>query len=947
MSTRPEDWARVKDLFEAARGLAPDARHAFVADACGADAALRRELESLLASYDRAGGFLETPAARSVPGGLPSGLLAGRRLGPYELSSLIAAGGMGEVYAALDTRLGRQVAIKVLAGGLDADPQGPARFEREARAVAALSHPHICTLHDVGSLDGIHFLVMELLDGETLASRVVKGPMPLEEVLEYAIQIASALDRAHRAGIVHRDLKPGNIMLTRSGAKLLDFGLAKARGLVEPASTGLEPRDLTRPGVIMGTTQYMAPEQVDGREVDARTDLFSFGSVLYEMFTGRKAFDAPSSASLIAAILTSEPSPPTSVRPGLPPGVDYVVTRCLAKSPDDRWQTARDLLAELERIRGGEITGPGASRQRVVAFVRRAALWLAPVAAIAAMALGGMLLTRPAPRSEEARWLSILPPPGGFDLSPDPVVSPDGRAVVFKAQDRSHRVQVWLKRLDAPAAVPIPGTEGTDVTSAPFWSPDSESIGFFARGQLKRVDISGGAAQVLAAAPEPRGGTWSPGGVIIFNADTQNLMRVSATGGGLARIADASEGVRLFPHALPDGRHYLFTSGRFRDTGTGVYVASLDGPEIRKAIDVRSPAVYAAGYLLFVRQRALFAQRFDMARLEATGEPRHLADGVGLGYGNPFTYPFSASPGGVAAFWGGSWIPQTQLTWFDRAGRRLGTTGEPAAHSGFTLDRAQRRAALEVRDLASNSLDLWLLDPASRAGASRLTSTGAHSVPILSADGARLVVMERGRGIVSMPVGANGASTVIVPGPSSKWPSDVSADGRLVAYTDSMPEGWRLWSVAIDGRSEPRLHRQAPFALAAMMFSPDGQRVAYMSDESGRFEVYVDAYPEPQDRTRVSSGGGGLPRWRADGRELYFVAPDRTLMAVGVTTTASGVAFAPPRALFEGPGVNPDNSRVQYAPSPDGSRFLFNARVEDPTPVGITVITNWLALLER
>lgn len=946
MPPGPADWARVKPLFEAARSLSADSQGAFLADACGPDQGLRRELDSLLAAYNRAERFLEAPAAQTTPGGLPSGLLAGRRLGPYELTSLVAAGGMGEVYAALDTRLGRQVAVKVLTGGVDVDPHGHARFEREARAVAALVHPHICTLHDVGSLDGIQFLVMELLEGETLASRLARGPVALGEALEHATEIAAALDAAHRAGIVHRDLKPGNVMLTKAGAKLLDFGLAKARG---PIATVGEPTsgDLTRPGTIIGTAQYMSPEQIEGREVDVRSDLFSFGAVLYEMFTGLKAFDAPSSASMIAAILTAEPSPPTAVRPDLPSGIDYVVTRCLAKDPNNRWQTARDLLAELERIRSGDTASSPVSRRPATSVATRAAVWLAPIATIAALALGAVLLMRPAAPAEPARWLSVLPPPGGFDLSPDPVVSPDGRAVVFKAQNPSRRTQIWLKRLDEPAATPIPGTESSELSSAPFWSPDSQAIGFFASGQLKRIDISGGAAQVLAPAPEARGGTWSPSGVILFNADTQNLMRVSASGGGLTRLADAADGVRLFPHALPDGRHYLFTSGQFRDMGTGIYVASLDGPDIHKAINVRSPAVYAAGHLLFVRQQALYAQPFDLARLEASGSPHHLSDGVGRGYGNPFTYPFSASAQGVAAFWGGNWIPLTQLTWFDRAGTRLATAGERALQSGFSVDGAQRRAALERSEVAQGSIDLWLVNPASAAGATRLTSTGAYSVPILSADGTRLVVMERGRGIIVMPISGSGESTVIVSGAASKWPSDISADGRLVAYSDSVPDGWRLWTAPLDGRTEPRLYRQAPFTLASMAFSPDGRRVAYMSDESGRFEVYVDAYPESQDRIRVSSEGGGLPRWRADGRELYFIAPDRTLMVVSVSVSAGSIALSQPRPLFEGPGVHPDYTRVQYVPSPDGSRFLFNARVEEPAPAGITVITNWISLLER
>jgi Tol biopolymer transport system component len=571
--------------------------------------------------------------------------------------------------------------------------------------------------------------------------------------------------------------------------------------------------------------------------------------------------------------------------------------------------------------------------------------WLGLAAlALGAIAVAAVLWTRASP-PQPVRWLSVLPPPDGFDLSPDPIVSPDGRYVAFKGQGGSHRTSIWLKPLDAPNASPIPGTEGTDYTGAAFWSPDSRSIGFFAQGKLKRIDIDGGAPQTLAAAPEPRGGTWSPSGVILFNADTRNLMRVPASGGTMTRVSEAP-GVRLFPHALPDGRHYLFTSRNVNDLGQGVYVGSLDAADVKRVSDAWSPAVYASGHLLFVRERALFAQPFDMGRLEVSGDPVQIADGIGLGYGTPLTYPFSASATGVVSFWGGSSAPVTQLTWIHRSGEVLRRVSEAAPNSGLSLSKDGRRAVLDRLDPATSTNDIWLLDPESGGGSSRFTTDGRFSSPVMSPDGTRLALMERGRGIVAMPIGIGDAKAV-VSGASSKWPSHWSLDGRLLAFTDSTPQGWRLWTAPVGSPDEATLYREAPFALAGLQFSPDGRWVTYMSDETGQFEVYVDSYPTPDHRIRVSPAGGGWPKWRLDGQELFYLAPDRQLMAAAITREGTGITFSPPQALFEGPGVKPDTSRAQFEPSADGSKFLFNARVELSRSVGLTVITNWPALVRK
>ncbi len=423
------------------------------------------------------------------------------------------------------------------------------------------------------------------------------------------------------------------------------------------------------------------------------------------------------------------------------------------------------------------------------------------------------------------------------------------------------------------------------------------------------------------------------------------LMRVSASGGAVSNAADPADGVRLFPHALPDGRRYLFWSNGTQGQGRGIYVGQFDSLDARRISEAQSAAAYADGHIFFARQGGLFVQPFDLERGELAGEPRQLADGVGIGYGNPFSPTFSVSKAGIVTYWGGTTNPNTQLTWFDRAGQVLTTAGSIGQHSGLTVDRALKRAAFEWRAPSTNAIDIWLLDLVSRAGESRLTSNGRFSAPVMSPDGRRLAMMERERGIVVQTIGRETASDTIVAGASSKWISAWSPDGQQLAFADLTPASWRLWTVPSRAGAQPTLYREAPFALGALQFSPDGHRVAYMSHESGRFEVYVDSYPTPDNRIRVSTDGGGWPKWRQDGRELYYLGLDRQLMVAGVKPTAAGLTFSPPQPLFEGPGVSADETRTQFEPSPDGSRFLFNARVTDPTPRGLTVITNWRALL--
>ena len=688
----------------------------------------------------------------------------------------------------------------------------------------------------------------------------------------------------------------------------------------------------------------MAPEQLEGLNADARTDLFAFGCVLYEMVTGKKAFHARSSASLLTSIMALTPTPIHELQPGVPPGVEYLVARCLEKDPDDRWQTARDLLAELKRT-ANTAESAAVPPARPSAF--RSLRWIAVPLLIAAAIGGGWMMRSVWPRSERAEpvsWLSILPPPNGFDLSPDPVVSPDGRYVAFKAEDASHTSLLWIKDLSGPVARPLLGTDGIVTTESPFWSPDSRSIGFFANGRVKRVDIDGGAPQVLTRAAEPRGGTWSPGGIIIFTDGDGFLHTVSPSGGASTLVPGTAPGQgRLFPHALPDGRHYLFTSRDVNGLGQGIYVASLDSPDVRRVSDAWSNAVYAAGHLIFGRQGALFAQPFDSVRLEATGEPRQLADGLGLGCCTPLSFPFSASVR-VLSFWSGSNNSQAQLTWLDRDGKRPEVVGEPGNTIGVALSPDRRRVVLERVDPKTTSFDLWLLDLASGNRAARLTVDGNASSPVWSSDGTRLLVMHRARGLVAMPWRGGGLDTLVA-NPKSMWPSDWSSDGRRVAFYDTPAGSYRLLTAPAVGNEEPTVYREGSFELAMMRFCPNRGWVAYSSEESGQVEVYVDSFPTPGEKIRVSANGGAWPVWRPDGNELYYLAPDRSLMAVELRAEAGSLRASPPARLFEAPAVNPDRSRSQFASNADGSRFLFNARVEDKTPVGLTVIDNWPALL--
>ena len=706
-------------------------------------------------------------------------LTPGARLGPYEILAPLGAGGMGEVYRARDTRLDRIVALKTLPEEWSRDPERRGRFEREAKAISALSHPHICTLHDVGDHNGIQYLVMELLEGRSLAAQLKSGPMPIADVLAYSTQIAGALEKAHRSGIVHRDLKPANVMLTPSGAKLLDFGLAKQ----QPVGTAIidgatETGHVTMQGQILGTLQYMAPEQVEGHDVDARTDVFAFGALVYEMATGRPAFEGASQASVIGAILQTTPPPIAQVTPGLPAALDRLVSVCLAKNPDDRWSSAHDVLLRLRDISDGP---PPEVRPAVHRRTWREAIAWATAVVFAAIAVAAIILIlRAAPPKGAVDLLYVLPTEGTtLAFGEAPQISPDGLHVAFVASDRSGRSRLYVRRRDAldPRAL-----TDTDDAVLPFWAPDSQRLGFFAQGQLKTISIAGGAPRAIAPAPVPRGGTWNRDNVILFSAQPQTPPQsVSADGGPttIVRAAAGFTGFRMFPSFLADGRHYLYVHQIPGDKRV-IGVASLDSEETKVLGDSLGQAAYASGHLLYRRDTSIVAQPFDQQTLDFSGQAVAIADHVGF---NAFTYQalFSVSADGVLAYQASK--PSSELVWFDRRGKRLETTMPAGDYNALCLTFDGKRVVYDVSAPASGNLDLWAVDVAG-SNPTRLTFHPLVDMsPICSSVSDEVIfatLREGAPNLLRQRIGTPGSDTAVVRSPLPKLPSDWSRDGRLV-----------------------------------------------------------------------------------------------------------------------------------------------------------------------
>jgi eukaryotic-like serine/threonine-protein kinase len=883
-------------------------------------------------------------------------ILGGKRLGPYEILSAIGAGGMGEVYRARDTRLERIVAVKILPDHLADRAELRERFEREARTIASLNHPHICTLYDIGQQDGVDYLVMEYLEGETLAERLKKGPLPIDQVLRYAIEIVDALDKAHRKGITHRDLKPSNIMLTKSGTKLLDFGLAKLRQDAPPGSPLSQlptaNEGITAQGTILGTLQYMAPEQIEAGPIDARTDIFAFGVVVYEMATGKKAFEGKTSASVMAKILEVDPPSMVSLQPMTPAALDRVVKKCLAKGPEKRWQAASDLYDELKWIAEGP--GQTATISTAVSTSKKLSqtfVWAA--AAVVACVIVGIAawILKPAPPRPVTRFTMSLPPGQVLQtVRPAIAISPDGTRLVYSAGQSAITTQLYVRPMDGLEARPISGTEGG---TTPFFSPDGQWVGFSAGGKLKKIDLNGGAPVSLAGDLLPAGvlgASWSSQGTIAFAPQaTGPIMQVSDSGGNpqpLTRLAKGEAG-DVLPQLLPGGRGLLFVySPALTPTAPNSTVAaqSLVTGERQDLLQVQGqgitiPSYASAGYLVYSQGSNLMAAAFDPQRLAITGAAVPVIEGVLP----PGQFSFSSTgtlvyvPGSVRA-------RQLKLVWVNRMGTEQTV---PAPPHNYVLPRVSpdgKRVAAGIEEADSQ---IWLYD-LSRDTLTRLTFEGNLNVdPLWTPDGKRIVFKGSQSRLFWQPADGSGPAEELTKSElfSNNVPGSFSPDGQVLAFMGNNPT-FDLYTLPLrDGK--PQTFLRTPSDETAPRFSPDGHFIVYASNESGRFEIYVRPYPGPGGKWQISTEGGMEPVWNPRGRELLYRSGNK-MMAVEVTTQGTFSA-GKPKVLFEGPYVPTPRSFPDYDVSPDGQRFLVLKGSEQAQagPAQINVVLNWFEELKQ
>ena len=896
-------------------------------------------------------------------------LTSGTKLGPYEIVSPLGAGGMGEVYRARDTRLDRTVAIKVLPSHLSSSPELKQRFEREARAISALQHPNICTLHDIGSQDGVDYLVMECLDGRTLGERLEKGPLPVDQVLKVGKEIAEALEKAHRQGIIHRDLKPANIMLTKSGAKLMDFGLAKPELAIPttsktPISSSMPTLNLasltsaasplTQKGSIVGTFQYLAPEVLQGTEADGRSDIFSLGCVLYEMVTGRRAFEGKSQLSVLSAILEQEPQPIRVTHPLTPPMLERVIKDCLAKDPAERFQSAHDVEMDLRWIAGSsgveETAQPAKFRTSWVILLVAASLALLTLAGV-----GGYWWSKPGDAGGVIH--AEIPPPDkfSFDATGDsggmPVLSPQGDKIAFVAHSGTNRF-LWVRSLHSEAAQALDGTQGA---MHPFWSPDGRFIGFFANGKLSKIAASGGPRSVLADATNPRGATWGAKDVIIYAPEFLGpLWKVSAQSGTptpVTVIDKQKHTTHRWPWFLPDGKHFLFMAASHfggDPKQNGIYFGSVDSTETHLVVATDSAAQYAAGNLLYHANTALVAQPFDPKTGTLSGTPIPVVNNIRHDQG-VWRSIFSVSQTGRMVYQAGNAaIAGARLVWLDRTGKELGAVSE---REYATLDVSLSPNGKRVALVTGNGI--WTID-LERKTRTRITfGTQTVAQPSWSPDGKTLVfsaALAQGGGNVEIRSKAADGSgvekTLPVPANNYHFPA-LSPDGKYLTYIWGNGEKMvSLWIVPVAGGAKPVAIVQPPSPesnLNSYRISPDGRWVAYVSDESGQDELYITSFPEGKGKWRVSVNGAAYPAWSGNGRELFFKNFNDEFFVCPVTPKHTEMEVGVPQHLFH---ANNPAVGVSYDVSPDGQRLLVNL-AEDETSAPLEFVSNWPEQLEK
>jgi Tol biopolymer transport system component len=898
-------------------------------------------------------------------------ILPGKHLGPYEILSSIGAGGMGEVYQAHDTKLGRDVAIKVLPESFAHDPERLSRFQRGAKVLASLNHTNIASIYGLEDSSATHALVMELVEGPTLADRIAQGPIPIDDTLRIAKQICDALEYAHERGIVHRDLKPANVKVTNDDAvKVLDFGLAKAiegdAASIDVSSSPTITRMATQAGVLLGTAAYMSPEQAKAKTVDRRADIWAFGCVLYEMLTGQMAFSGETVTDTLAAVIMKEPDW-SRLPAGTPIRVRVLLQRCLQKDPKQRLRDIGDARISLDEVLAGAPDQAIGGAAQIAPIWRRVLPWAVAGVLAAALAALAFVHFREKPIVAEAVRLEMpLPEKAIMPVTDSFALSPDGRQFAFFAAGPDGVQRLWIRSLDSLEARPLPGSESS--AFAPFfWSPDSRYIVFDAGGKLKKIDISGGQAEPLCDLPGfAVGGSWNRDGVIIFGQSPGVIMQSSANGGPASPLTslDSSRGEfqHVLPSFLPDGRHFIYLRFSDKPENSGVYVGSLDArPEEQDSKRLLLATAYGPAYvpssdpgfgqLLFVRDGTLMAQSFDARRLELVGDPIPMAEQ--LGSYRDFAF-FSASANGVLAYrtggGGGS-----QLTWFDREGKVLSTAGEQGLYGTPALSPDGRRAAVSRRDPPNGKLALWLVD-FSRGASTRFTFGSSNATyPIWSPDGNRIIFRFDPSGLYDLyQKPANGATDeeLLLKSSENKVPASFSHDGRFLLYISIDPKTKDdLWVLPLEGDKKPFPFLQTEFNEADGHFSPDGHWVAYRSDESGRYEIYVrrfspDSTAAASDtaaKWQVSYGGGTDPRWSTDGKELYYITPDWKLMAVEVTTNPvfqAGTA----KLLFQAP-QQPSVTVGDY--TVDGKRFLFLAPEGQTAQAPFTVVLNWQAGLKK
>lgn len=874
-------------------------------------------------------------------------------LGHYAIISKIGEGGMGEVWRARDSKLGRDVAIKVLPAAFSADKDRLARFEQEAQSAGALNHPNILVIHHIGTHEDAPYIVSELLEGETLRERMAGNPLPQRKAIDYALQIAHGLAAAHEKKIVHRDLKPDNLFVTKDGrVKILDFGLAK---LVGTDGDGLQTDIPTRkvntdPGTVMGTVGYMSPEQLRGQQADHRSDIFSFGAILYEMLSGRRAFRGQSTADTISAILREDPPDLSETNKAISPALERVVHHCLEKNPEERFHSASDLAFAIEALSGS--AGTTTTVLSALPSRKRNLTTLLP------WAIAGLTLITTAilawlyfrqPHAIEKPVSFVVPMPKEAIEGSSPVISPDGRTLAFVVISEGKRL-IYVRQLGQIQAQPIPGTEDAQ---HPFWSPDSRFIGFFTNNKLKKIEATGGTAQTLCDAPSAYGGTWNSEGVILISLDVKGIHRVPAAGGTPVRVLTPDESRKelsqAWPVFLPDGNHFLYQSWNGRSDTSGIFVAALDGSDRKLLLNADSSPLFAAqGYLLFARGSTLLAQSFDARKLALTGEPFPVAEQIGYNNSNSYSNA-SVSADGTLAYLGGG-VPYRQLIWFDRNGKELESVGPPGSINDIVLSRDGKFVAIQRAQ--DGNIDIWLMDLA-RGVPSRFTfDSTTEDNPVWSPDGKFLAFSSGAAGadvlfsIYRKPSTGLGSPELLFKSDSTKEPTDWSSDGRFILFNQYGQGGSDVWALPLFGDRKPYPLVNSEFEESAAFFSPDGHWFAYMSNETGRNEVYLQTFPQTGGKWLVSNGGGAQPHWSGDdGNELLYVAPDKTLMSVEMKL-GSTVEMSAPKPLFI-TKVHTYGAPNRYVVAPDGQRFLVNAPAGDATVAPITVVVNWISELKK